>query len=143
MAATSALAFILCFSLALFGVEMTIAPSWTFCIDLGGRQTGAISATMNMFGNFGSATSAVLFPYFKDHVTMPFFAPTAGSANAFFVFAAGLNALAMIAWTGMNPQRKPKLSLSKQAIRFRGVVLCSIAMVVLIVLYACKIFIVK
>jgi ACS family glucarate transporter-like MFS transporter len=106
-APASALSFILCFSVAIFGVEMTIAPSWTFCIDLGGRRSGAVSATMNMFGNFGSAASAELFPYFKDHVTLPFFAPKTGSANAFFVFAAVLNVLAIVAWMGMNPWRKP------------------------------------
>jgi ACS family glucarate transporter-like MFS transporter len=105
VATASAPAFIVCFSIALFGVEMTIAPSWTFCIDLGGKKSGAISATMNMFGNFGSAASAVLFPYFRQHVTLPFFAPATGSGNSFFVLAAGLNAMAIIAWMGMNSAR--------------------------------------
>ena len=98
---------------------------------------------MNMLGNFGSAASAVLFPYFKDHVTMPFFAPTVGSANPFFVFAAALNVLAIIAWAGMNPRRKPNAALSKQAMRLRVAIFCSVVIVVLMALYAYKTFFLK
>ena len=39
--------FIACFSLATFGVEMTLSPSWAFCMDIGGSRSGAVSAAMN------------------------------------------------------------------------------------------------
>lgn len=117
--ATSAPLFIACFSLAIFGVEMTVAPSWTFCMDIGGAKSGAVSGTMNMLGNLGSAASAVLFPYFLDHVTIPYFAEKQGTANSFFVFAATLNIAAIIAWMLMDPRRKFDTSLSKTAIRLR------------------------
>ena len=37
---------------------------------------------MNMVGNMGAACSAVLFPYFVDHVTIPRIAPETGTANS-------------------------------------------------------------
>jgi len=61
---------------------------------------------MNLPGNLGAAFSAISFPVFRDHVTLPFFAATPGAANSFFVFAAGLNTLAILAWLFMNPRRK-------------------------------------
>ena len=66
--------FIACFSIAMFGVEMTLSPSWAFCMDIGGDRQGAVSGAMNMVGNLGAAVSAVVFPYFVANVTMPYFA---------------------------------------------------------------------
>ena len=97
---------ILCFSLAMFGVEMTLSPSWAFCMDIGGSRSGAVSGAMNMVGNLGAALSAVVFPFFVANVTLPFFAPQTGTANSFFVFAAIMNVLAVIAWMFMNPLRQ-------------------------------------
>ncbi len=50
------------FTVAAFGAEMTISPSWAFCMDIGGRKSGAITGSMNMLGNLGSFVSANLFP---------------------------------------------------------------------------------
>lgn len=100
--------FIACFSLATFGVEMTLSASWAFCMDIGGSRSGSVSAAMNMVGNMGAAVSAVAFPYFVANVTIPKIAPVVGTANSFFVFAAVMNVLAVLAWTMMNPQRELK-----------------------------------
>jgi ACS family glucarate transporter-like MFS transporter len=100
-------AFVLCFGIAVFGAEMTISPSWAFCMDIGGRHTGAVSGAMNMIGNLGSAASAILFPWFIANVTVSFAPGGPGSANSFFVFATILNLLAASAWLGINPLRKP------------------------------------
>lgn len=110
--------FILCFSLAIFGVEMTLSPSWAFCMDIGGSRSGAVSGAMNMVGNLGAALGAIAFPYFRDSVTIPFFAESAGTANSFFVFAACMNVLAIFAWTMMNPLRVLK-PISQQAMKLR------------------------
>jgi ACS family glucarate transporter-like MFS transporter len=115
---TSILPFIVCFSLATFGVEMTLSPSWAFCMDIGGSRSGAVSGAMNMVGNMGAAVSAVAFPYFVANVTMPVLAETPGTANSFFVFAAMMNVLAVCAWTMMNPLRDLK-PISKQALKIR------------------------
>ena len=87
---------------------MTLSPSWAFCMDIGGSRSGAVSGAMNMVGNLGAAVSAVAFPYFVESVTIPFFAEEAGTASSFFVMAAAMNVLAVIAWTMMNPLRELK-----------------------------------
>ncbi|KAA5541761.1 MFS transporter [Roseiconus nitratireducens] len=112
--------FIACFSLATFGVEMTLSPSWAFCMDVGGARSGAVSAAMNMVGNLGAAVSAVAFPFFVAHVTLPVIAESTGTANSFFAFAAMMNVLAVVAWMFMNPQR-PLTKLSAAALRRRVV----------------------
>lgn len=109
---------IICFSIALFGVEMTLSPSWSFCMDIGGERSGAVSAAMNMIGNMGAAVSAVVFPYFVANITLPYFATETGTANSFFVFAAGINLLAMIAWVFMNPLRQLR-EISPEKLRLR------------------------
>ena len=113
--------FIACFSLATFGVEMTLSPSWAFCMDVGGSRSGAVSAAMNMVGNLGAALSAVAFPYFVSNVSIPYFAETTGTAASFMVFAATMNVLAVIAWLFMNPRRELK-PLSKAALKTRLVI---------------------
>ncbi len=116
--------FIACFSLAMFGVEMTLSPSWSFCMDIGGTRSGAVSAAMNMMGNLGAAASAIAFPYFVAHVTLPGIAPDAGP-DSFFVVAACICALAMAAWLFMNPRRELK-EISAGAFRLRIVLFATL-----------------
>jgi len=120
------LVFVLCFSVAAFGAEMTISPSWAFCMDIGGGKSGAVSGAMNMLGNLGAAFSAIIFPYFVAHVTLPYFAEATGTANSFFVFAAGMNALGMLAWLFMNPRRKLE-AISPRQVRLRLILFIAIA----------------
>ncbi len=103
--------FVLLFSLATFGVDMTLSPSWAFCNDIGGANSGAVSGSMNMVGNVGAALSAIVFPLLQNAQT--------GSANTFFVLAAGLNLIAVVAWCFMNPNRVSDRKLSPSAIRTR------------------------
>jgi ACS family glucarate transporter-like MFS transporter len=103
--------FVLYFSIATFGVDMTLSPSWAFCNDIGGANSGAVSGSMNMVGNIGAALSAIMFPFFQDDVT--------GSANSFFFLAAGLNVLAIVMWCLMNPNRVSARKLSPEAVRKR------------------------
>ncbi|MHC4560141.1 MAG: MFS transporter [Planctomycetota bacterium] len=103
--------FILCFGLATFGVDMTLSPSWAFCNDIGGSNSGAVSGSMNMVGNIGAALSAIIFPLLLNEET--------GSANTFFVLAAGLNFVAIVTWCFMNPNRTSDKKLSPVAIRMR------------------------
>ncbi|MFC1552153.1 MFS transporter [Candidatus Latescibacterota bacterium] len=116
---TNIVPFILSFSIAILGVDMTLSPSWSFCMDIGGKKTGMVSAAMNMAGNIGSAVSAIIFPFFVANVTLPFFAAETGSANSFFIFAAVLNITAIFAWLGMNPRREVNRSLTPNQVRFR------------------------
>ncbi|NNE00890.1 MAG: MFS transporter [Pirellulaceae bacterium] len=127
--------FIACFGLALFGVEMTLSPSWAFCMDIGGSRSGAVSGAMNMIGNMGAAVSAVVFPFFVANVTLPLFAPETGTAASFFVFAAAMNVMAVIAWSFMNPLREVR-QISPDAMKLRMVAFAVlIAVVVSALLY--------
>jgi len=103
--------FVFCFALATFGVDMTLSPSWAFCNDIGGSNSGAVSGSMNMVGNIGAALSAIMFPILLNEET--------GSANTFFMLAAGLNFVAIVTWCFMNPNRTSDKKLSQKAIRTR------------------------
>jgi MFS transporter, ACS family, glucarate transporter len=91
--ADSPLSAIAGFAIATFGVELTISPSWAFCLDIGGSRSGAVSAAMNMAGNFGGFVSTNTFPFLHAMT---------GGAAAYFQIAALLNLLAMVAWYSMR-----------------------------------------
>ncbi|HWB87510.1 MAG TPA: MFS transporter [Bryobacteraceae bacterium] len=86
-----------CFALATFGVEMTISPSWSFCIDLGKKKSGSVSGAMNMVGNLGSFVSASLFPLMYQ---------STGDAKSYFLLAAALNVAAATVWLAMRAGQK-------------------------------------
>ena len=83
------------FSLAIFGADMTLSPSWSFCIDIGGPHSGAVSGTMNMAGNIGSFVTALAYPYLLAWT---------GNTETFLYVGAGLNLLAILMWTLMNSE---------------------------------------
>ncbi|MGE5736717.1 MAG: MFS transporter, partial [Acidobacteriota bacterium] len=81
------------FAVAMFGVELTISPSWAYCIDIGRKSSGTVSAAMNMAGSFGALASANAFPWFHR---------LTGDSGTYFRVAAGLNALAILCWFTMR-----------------------------------------
>lgn len=87
---------VLFLSVAIFGADMTLSPSWAFCIDIGKTSAGVVSGTMNMAGNLGSFITALAFPYLKAWT---------GSVTPFFLIGAGLNVVAVILWSRMNPKK--------------------------------------
>jgi ACS family glucarate transporter-like MFS transporter len=141
--AASPLMFVLYFSIAVFGVELTLSPSWSFCMDIGGESSGAVSGAMNMLGNLGSAFSAIIFPYFVARITMPFFAEQTGTANSFFVFAATINILAAVAWLFMNPKKVISDSISPRQVKIRLVIFILAAVLLVGGLLTYKIFFMK
>lgn len=78
-----------CFAVATFGVDMTLSPSWTLCLDVAAERAGTLSGAMNMFGNLGSFASSVAFPLLI-HWT--------GGSDAYFYTAAVMNAAAAVLW---------------------------------------------
>jgi predicted MFS family arabinose efflux permease len=49
------------------GVMNAMLPvSWSLCVDLGGKHSGAVSGAMNMAGQAGSFVSSVAFGYFIE-----------------------------------------------------------------------------
>ncbi len=84
-------------SVAIFGADMTLAPSWSFCVDIGKEYSGTVSGTMNMAGNLGSFVTALIFPYL---------AAWWGSTTLFFIVGAILNILAILLWFNMKPRQQ-------------------------------------
>jgi len=82
-----------CFTLAVFGSDMTVSPSWVFCADIAGKNAGSVSGAMNMVGNLGSFVSANAFPVL---------AAATGSASAYFFCAAAFNVLGILCWFAMR-----------------------------------------
>jgi MFS transporter, ACS family, glucarate transporter len=93
---------IMWFSVAIFGADMTLSPSWSFCIDIGKKNSGLVSSAMNMAGNIMSAISALIFPYIIAWT---------GSDQSFFYLAAFLNFLAIIAWLFMKSEKSQSYPL--------------------------------
>jgi MFS transporter, ACS family, glucarate transporter len=85
-----------CLTLAVFGADMTLPPSWAFCIDIGRSHAGTVSGTMNMAGNIGSFVTSLAFPYLLIWT---------GSPSPFFVVGATLNAGAALLWIAARPDR--------------------------------------
>ena len=83
-------------SIAIFGADMTLSPSWSFCIDIGKNNAGVVSGTMNMAGNLGSFITVLAFPYLYSWT---------GSNTAFFYIAATFGIVAIIAWLLMKPEK--------------------------------------
>ncbi|MEM9527949.1 MAG: MFS transporter [Bacteroidota bacterium] len=86
----TALGAVIWISVAVFGADMTLSPSWSACVDIGRRSAGAVSGTMNMAGNLGSFFTALAFPYLVEGF---------GSAQPFFYVAAGLSVLSLFLWS--------------------------------------------
>lgn len=95
---------ILFISIAVFGADMTLSPSWSTCIDIGQEHSGAVSGTMNMAGNLGSFFTALAFPYMLS---------LTGSDEPFFFLTAGLNLLAIPLWLSIKPEQKLQLTTTE------------------------------
>ena len=83
-------------SIAIFGADMTLSPSWAFCIDVGRENAGAVSGTMNMAGNLGAFITIITFPYLFQWTNR---------YEPFFIICAFLSLLAVIMWYSLNPAK--------------------------------------
>lgn len=94
--ADTAILSVACLSVAVFGADMTLAPSWAVCVDIGRRNSGAVSGTMNMAGNLGSFATPIIFPLLLEWT---------GDHRVFFYAAATLNIVALGIWLFVKPQQ--------------------------------------
>jgi ACS family glucarate transporter-like MFS transporter len=83
-----------CLTLVMFGADLTIAPSWQYCVDVGAKNSATVSGAMNMAGNLAAALSPVLFEIL--------YVPESADASRYFLAAAAFNAVALFAWLGMR-----------------------------------------
>ena len=84
-------------AIAVFGADMTLSPSWAFCIDIGKENAGSVSGTMNMAGNLGAFVTIIAYPYLFSWT---------GSHLPFFYVAAALSVVAIFVWLKMDPNKQ-------------------------------------
>lgn len=83
-------------AIAIFGADMTLSPSWAFCIDIGKENAGVVSGTMNTAGNLGAFVTIIAFPYLYEWT---------GSFQPFFYVCMILSVIAIVLWLSMNPDK--------------------------------------
>lgn len=54
---------VLCLAIGYAGADFMLPVAWATCLDVGGRQAGAVSGAMNMAGQTASFLSSVAFGY--------------------------------------------------------------------------------
>ncbi len=73
-----------------FANDLAMPPSWGACMDLGGRHSGTLSGSMNMWGSLGGGLAPAVAPYLRS---------AAGDDwNVVFYAAAAAYFLGMICW---------------------------------------------
>jgi ACS family glucarate transporter-like MFS transporter len=86
----------LCFTVAIFGADVTVGPSWVVCTDIGGTKTGRISSIMNLLGGVGAFLSANAYPILHQ---------LTGGYSSYFIVAAVLDLLAIGCWIAVSSLR--------------------------------------
>lgn len=79
---------IICFCIAVFGLELTVGVSWAVSLDVGGEYAGSVSAVMNTCGNIGGAIAGVLTGYIVAEAGWgpAFYVPSALCVMAAIIF---------------------------------------------------------
>ncbi|MCC9658755.1 MFS transporter [Rhodopirellula halodulae] len=93
---TTPMSAVICMCIAIFGSDMILSPSWSTCMDIGGKSAGAVSGAMNMVGNLGSFATSLAFPYLVAYFN---------AHQPFFYLAAALNLVAIFLWFRISPDR--------------------------------------
>jgi len=81
-------------ALASFCNDLTVAGSWTTCMDIGGRYTATIAGTMNMLGNLGGFLSPIVLGYVVGR---------SGNWNLTFYVTAAVYAGGALCWWLLDP----------------------------------------
>ncbi len=74
----------------------TLAPAWATAIDLGGRNSGVLSATMNTAGQIGGIMSPIVLAYIVDRL---------GNWSLPLQILAGLYFISSVCWLVIHPTR--------------------------------------
>jgi MFS family permease len=74
----------------------TLAPAWATAIELGGKNSAVLSATMNTAGQIGGVLSPIVLAYIVDRL---------GSWSMPLHVLSGLYVLAAVCWIFINPER--------------------------------------
>jgi sugar phosphate permease len=86
---------VVAFALSSFSNDLAMPGSWGACMDVGGRNAGTLSGTMNMSGNLGGALASAAAPYLL--------AWGHNDWNAVLYVAAGVYFVGTFFWLFMDP----------------------------------------
>jgi nitrate/nitrite transporter NarK len=78
-----------------FFTDLTVPTAWSTCMDVGGRFTGTLSGSMNLFGNLGSVTAPIAMGYMVR---------STGNWDYAIYSMVGAYLLAAICWPLMDPE---------------------------------------
>ena len=94
-------------TLAMAGLELTVAVSWAICLDIAGNFSGSVTGVMNTLGNLGGAVSAVLTGYLATIFgwTVP------------FLVSSLLCAVAALLTTRIDPKRSAVENLNAESMK--------------------------
>jgi sugar phosphate permease len=93
--ASSPVTALICLTIALGGLELTVAVSWAICLDIGGDYCGSVSSVMNTWGNLGGAVSAAMIGYLATMLGW----------NTPFLVASGLCLFSALLVSRIDPRR--------------------------------------
>ena len=96
-AASNPYAAVALFAFAFAAVMFTLGAAWGTCLDIGGRHTAVVGATMNTAGQLGSIASPHITTFAKNHL---------GGWDAPIYVIAGLFLIGAVSWCFIDP-RKP------------------------------------
>jgi len=83
----------------------TLAPAWATAIELGGRHSAVLSATMNTAGQIGGILSPIVLAYIVDRF---------GNWSMPLHVLSCLYLIAAISWIFINPERSPGGQVSRK-----------------------------
>ena len=75
--------------------DLTMSGAWGACMDVGGKNAGTLSGSMNMMGNLGGALGPYITPYILE--------ASGHSWNVVIWVAAGTYAIALLCWVFIDP----------------------------------------
>ena len=89
---------------ASFFNDVTLAPDWVACMDVGGRLAGSLSGSMNMMGNLGGALGPVIVGYILDSTkTSASAPPTMEGWTIAFLVGAAVYIVGAVSWLFIDP----------------------------------------
>ncbi len=83
----------------------TLAPAWATAIELGGKNSAVLSATMNTAGQIGGILSPIVLAYIVDRL---------GSWSMPLHVLSGLYLIAAVCWVFINPERSYTSSVTPE-----------------------------
>jgi MFS transporter, ACS family, glucarate transporter len=88
----------------------TLAPAWATAIELGGRNSAVLSATMNTAGQIGGILSPIVLAYIVDRF---------GNWSMPLHVLSGLYFIAAVCWIFINPEQPREPSAHLSGVPFR------------------------